>query len=286
MSLEFGVCLYSVHTELQKDYLHTIEKVAEIGYKNVELLAGFTIDKRFGETIPVKVLKNKFKELGLNTISTHETIPQGYDLLAQDWDRILEYNSELGCERIVIPAVWAKGVADTLDAAEQLNKLGKRCKQFGEQLYLHTHALEFKEVDHHTLSDLLFDNTDPEYLKFEVDMAWAMRGGADPLSILKKLGSRCDIVHQKDISKNTNPVNLFELITDEDDELDIMQVYRKYVKPGDFVDLGEGIFDFETVYNSIKQMGHVKYTFAENEGKNADRFKSIENDYKVMKKYV
>ncbi|HEX2947273.1 MAG TPA: hypothetical protein VHT96_15120, partial [Clostridia bacterium] len=161
-----------------------------------------------------------------------------------------------------------------------------KCARHGEQLYLHTHALEFKKIGDHVLADLIFDNTDPEYLKFEVDMAWAMRGGVDPLDILQKLGSRCDLVHQKDISKNAHPVNILELATEEDDKLGVFGVYRKYVKPGDFVNLGEGIFDFERIYQGIKKMSFVKYTLAENEGVDSDRFRSIEIDYNTLKKYV
>lgn len=33
-------------------------------------------------------------------------------------------------------------------------------------------------------------------------------------------------------------------------------------------------------------MGHVRYTFAANEGINLDRFQSIANDYKTLKHYV
>ena len=106
---------------------------------------------------------------------------------------------------------------------------------YGIQLYLHTHSHEFKRVGNEVLYDILAENTDPQYLKFQVDMAWTMRAGIDPVSVLEKLGSRCDMVHQKDISKKANPVNLFEVIKEDDEKLDVLKVYQKYVKPGDFV---------------------------------------------------
>lgn len=287
MSLIMGICLFSVHTELQNDYIGTIEKIAEIGYRNVELLAtNFQTNKRYIDTIPLKVIKNKYEELKLNIISTHEKLPSGNNLLDQDWDSVIKYNYELGCMRIVIPAVWIKGREDTLNTAEQFNVLGKKCNENGIQLYLHTHAHEFKRVGNEVLYDILIENTDPEYLKFQVDMAWTMRAGINPVSVLEKLGSRCDMVHQKDISRTANPVNLFEVIKEEDEKLDVLKVYQKYVKPGDFVDLGEGIFDFTAVYKRIKEMGYVKYAFAENESINTDRFKSSENDFNVLKKYI
>jgi sugar phosphate isomerase/epimerase len=287
MSLSFGVCLFSVYSELHKDYLKTLERIAAIGFENVELLANDPLAKqRFDLTVPLKTMKSKFAELKLNIISTHETVPMGDDLLAQDWDAIINFNAELGCKRIVIPAVWIKNREDTLRNAEKLNVLGLKCRANGEQLYLHTHSHEFKHDGQDILYDLLIDNTDPAYLKFQVDMAWTMRGGIDPLYILKKLGNRCDMVHQKDISKQANPVNLFEVIKPEDDQLGVLEVYQKYVKRGDFVDLGDGIFDFARVYQGIKEMGHVQYTFTENEGINTDRFASIEQDYHLIKKYV
>ena len=37
MTMEIGLNLYSVFRELNDDYFGTLEKVAEMGYKNIEL---------------------------------------------------------------------------------------------------------------------------------------------------------------------------------------------------------------------------------------------------------
>ncbi|WP_436243795.1 hypothetical protein [Paenibacillus sp. LjRoot56] len=60
----------------------------------------------------------------------------------------------------------------------------------------------------------------------------------------------------------------------------------KYRKPDMFVDLGEGSFDFKSVYSKIQELGHVKYTIVESDGERKDKYKSLENELKLLEQYV
>jgi sugar phosphate isomerase/epimerase len=285
MSLSLGVNLFSVFNELNNDYFGTLERVAAVGYTNVELITmNFMTGIRYSDTYPLQTIKKKLEELGLKPIAAHD----GMNKDIHDWDPIIKENYELGCEAIVMPSAWIKNREDTLRTAEQLNAIGKKCKENGLQLYFHNHFHEFKRVGDTTLYDIMIENTDPEYLKFELDLVWVIRAGLDPIAVLKKLGNRCDIVHQKDLSKEVVTVNVFDALQPGDEDLDMMQLYRGsgYIKQGDFVDLGTGVVDFKATYDQIKAMGFVKYAFIENEGISDDKLKSIESDLKVLQKYV
>ena len=47
--------------------------------------------------------------------------------------------------------------------------------------------------------DILFENTDPELVKIEIDCYWATCAGLDPTSIIKKYGDRIVSLHIKDL---------------------------------------------------------------------------------------
>lgn len=285
MNISIGVNLFSVFQALNNDYFGTLEKVAAAGYTNVELITtNFMTGVRYSDSFPLQNIKNKLDELGLKPIAAHERLDQD----AQNWDQLIQENAELGCKAIVLPSAWIKNREDTLKTAEQLNAIGKKCKENGLLFYFHNHFHEFKRWGDTTLYDILVENTDPSYVKFELDLVWVMRAGLDPMAVLEKLGSRCDIVHQKDLNKDIVILNVFDALQPGDEDLDMMQLYRGkgYIQAGDFVDLGTGVIDFKATYDKIKEMGTIQYAFVENEGTSDDKFTSIENDLKVLQKYV
>ncbi|MDQ6419505.1 TIM barrel protein [Paenibacillus sp. LHD-117] len=289
MSIAAGINIFSVHKELGEDYFGTLEKVAAAGYTNIELV-GFNMKTftRFIDEIPAESVRDKIRELGLKAVAVHEGTMPGQELDANDWDNVMSYYDVVGSERIVLPSVWIKDRESALRAAEQMNAIGKKMKEGGFQFYLHNHAHEFKRVGDETLFDLLLANTDPSYLKFEVDMAWVMRAGIDPVAVLEMLGERCDMVHQKDISKEAaGRLDIMEAMRlDGAENLEPMEAYGKYVKPGDFVELGMGLFDFAAVYERIRSMGHIRYALVEDEGESEDKIGSITRDLSVLGQYV
>ena len=49
--------------------------------------------------------------------------------------------------------------------------------------------------------DYIINNTNPEYVSFEMDLLWVQFGGGDPVQLLKKYGNRWKLVHLKDLRK-------------------------------------------------------------------------------------
>jgi sugar phosphate isomerase/epimerase len=286
MTMEIGLNLFSVFKELNEDYFGTLEKVAEIGYRNLELLTvNFSTGERYTDTYSLPVIKQKLMDLGLNAFSAHEGVAPGSAIMDADWDRIVEENAALGCKSIVFPMAFISGREDTLQTAEHLNQIGKKCKEAGLSFYYHNHAHEFRRVGESSLFELLAENTDPALVKFELDLVWVMRGGYDPLALLETLGNRCDMVHQKDLGQHVNPVTIFPSSPQETD-LETMKIYTEIVTPNDFVNLGTGIVNFHETYQKIHQLGHVRYAIVENEGQKGNKFTSIECDLKVIEKYA
>lgn len=86
-------------------------------------------------------------------------------------------------------------------AVEDFNMIGKVLKENGITFCYHNHGYEFQPYENGTLFDFIVQNTNPEYVSFEIDILWAFHGGAEPVALMKKYGNRFKLVHLKDLRK-------------------------------------------------------------------------------------
>lgn len=187
--------LYTVRDELEKDFTGTLRKVAEMGYANVEL-AGF------GGMSAID-LKATLDEFGLKAIGSHV----GLNLLEGDGlGKTIEDHKLIGVPYIVVPWLAPERRGDKasyLQLAETLNEIGETVKQGGQQLCYHNHNFEFDQVfDGKPALEILFDETDPDLVKAELDTYWVLFAGTDPVEFLGKYPGRFPLIHIKDMDKD------------------------------------------------------------------------------------
>ena len=92
-------------------------------------------------------------------------------------------------------------IEDAKKAVEVFNQAGKVLKENGLTFCYHNHGYEFQPAREGTLFDYLVQNTNPEYVSFEMDLLWTMHGGADPVELLNKYPGRWKLMHLKDLKK-------------------------------------------------------------------------------------
>ncbi len=216
-SRPIGLELYTVGAEFDKDPAGTMQKVAAMGYRTVELSPQGPTSK-----VSVADIKKALADNGLKNPSGHYILP---DLQGHLQER-MDTAKELGEEYMVLSVAW---VADpsrfqnanqmdmfmamlnglTLDDwkwnAEQLNKLGEQVKKAGLKLAYHNHNYEFKKLGDTTGYDELLRLTDPELVFFQMDCGWVSVAGHDPVEYLKKYPSRYRLLHIKDFKKGFTP---------------------------------------------------------------------------------
>lgn len=73
----------------------------------------------------------------------------------------------------------------------------KRCSANGMVFGYHNHHKEFDEFDGRYAFDILLCGDDA--MVYELDTYWSEYAGVDTLAYLEKLGSRCPLVHLKDM---------------------------------------------------------------------------------------
>jgi sugar phosphate isomerase/epimerase len=86
--------------------------------------------------------------------------------------------------------------------AEQLNKIGAAAKQAGLRCGYHNHNMEFRSYDGVVAYDELLRLTDPQLVTMEMDIAWVVTAGVDPVKYLKKHDDRISLLHVKDVVKD------------------------------------------------------------------------------------
>jgi sugar phosphate isomerase/epimerase len=202
--IPLGIQLWTVKDEAEKDLEGTLRKLYAIGFRQIEF-AGF-----YGKT--AAEIGSLMKGIGFTLVSMHSSA----DDIAAKGDAIIADAKTLGLKYIICSSPmsdaakakleWAQKM-DALDPsdwkmnAELFNKFGKTAKAAGLQFGYHNHHVEFKKFGAQTAFDTLFASTDPELVKIELDVGWAVAARQDPIAILDKYKGRVVALHVKDIGK-------------------------------------------------------------------------------------
>ena len=80
-----------------------------------------------------------------------------------------------------------------------LNEAGKALKEEGISLLYHNHNCEFLRFENGEFAyECIVNNTDPDYVGFELDSFWAADAGVNPLELMDLLGNRMKLYHIND----------------------------------------------------------------------------------------
>jgi sugar phosphate isomerase/epimerase len=240
-----GLQLYTVRTEMPKDFDGTIAKVAETGYKEVEF-AGY-----FGHS--PKATRAVLDKNGLTSPSEH--IP--YEDIEKKWPETLEAANIVGQKFIVCP--WIDEKQRNADgwkrAAELFNKAGEASQKAGIQFCYHNHSFEFSPVEGlggEGAYDFLLTETDPKLVKMEMDLCWISVAGKDPVSYFEKYPGRFPMVHVKDYVNDPNATSSYAGAT------------GSVVFKGRLADVGQGTIDWKRIFAHSETAG-IEHYFVEND---------------------
>src|SRR5579864_276762 len=253
LGLPIGLELYTVRNELEKDFAGTIQKVAAIGYKEVELYAFL---KK-----PAAEIRRTLADNGLVCPVAH------YDLtLEPHLTQEIDYAHQLGLKYMVV--AWLtpeerKSLDQYKRYAEFFNRAGAETKKAGIQFGYHNHNFEFKTFDGKVAFDELLRLTDPQLVKIELDCFWMTWAGRNPVDYMKRDPGRYPILHIKDRKPG------FGTSTDVDD------------KPGPFTEVGHGIIEWKPIFAAAA--AGVKHYFVEQDFCDRSPFESARISYEYLK---
>ena len=138
------------------------------------------------------------EDAGLTCCSAHEIFE---DIESQSVEIIKKMN-QLGCKQIVSAnplKVDFDSVSSVQTFTKRLNKIGKLYREAGLTLIYHNHSREFARPEGAvTCLDYIFNNTDAENVRAQLDIYWIQLGGGNPESWCKKLKGRLASLHLND----------------------------------------------------------------------------------------
>ena len=198
-----GLQLYSIRDSIMKDVPAAIAKVGKMGYKFVEP-AGYGDGKLYG--MEPAAFKALCQSNGLTILSSHvgQVVPDSanYEKTMAWWDACIDAHVAAGAKYLVQPFMGS-GAYNSLDTlkmyCDYFNKIGEKCKAKGIQFGYHNHDKEFStKLNGQTIYDFMMANTDPSKVTFEMDLYWAVVGGANPVDYFNKYPGRIQLWHIKD----------------------------------------------------------------------------------------
>jgi sugar phosphate isomerase/epimerase len=183
--------LYTVRDKLTSpsDVAETFARIREIGYEAVQF---FPI-----ECISVSQAAGLLAEAGLVCCSTHFDTTR----LLEEPQAIIEDLAALQCASTALP--YPSGMAfdtadDVLDLCKRLDAVGRVYHEAGVSFAYHNHAIEFRRFEGRLMLDIIYDETNPEWVQGEPDTYWIQYGGGDSVGWCRKLKGRLPLLHLKD----------------------------------------------------------------------------------------
>ncbi len=193
----FGIQLYMVRAEMEKDPAGTLKQLRAMGYRQLESFGG---SKGMYWGLGNRGFRKLCAGLGLDLVSSH------YNDDTAPLDRQASDAAEIGMKYLICP--W-KGPQTSIDAfkriADEFNQNGEICRKHGLRFAYHPHDYPYKKIDGQLPIDVLLENTDKELVDFQMDFYYAVTEGQDPAKYLDKYPDRFRLSHLRDVLKKRFP---------------------------------------------------------------------------------
>jgi sugar phosphate isomerase/epimerase len=173
----------------------SLKRVRKIGYQAVQVSGMGPI----AEEELLRILDGE----GLVCCVTHEP----GERILQEPQRVVDRLRKLKCRHTAYPysgGIKFDSTASVKEFSAKLNAAGKVLHDAGLVLSYHNHAIEFRRLEGRTILEMIFAETDPRYLKAEIDTYWVQYGGGSPLEWCRKMKKRLPLLHLKDYGVNAN----------------------------------------------------------------------------------
>jgi sugar phosphate isomerase/epimerase len=140
------------------------------------------------------------KARGLRIPSMHTDL----DTLLTRMGPLAEAAHVLGARYVVLPAIpdeFRKTTDDYHKIASTFNSIGAAAKKEGIAFAYHNHGYGLFRQEGKMPIDIIFAETDPSLVYFEMDIFWTVAGGIDPIELLTKHKGRYKMMHVKDMKE-------------------------------------------------------------------------------------
>ena len=246
-----GLQLFTFFNVIDDDVEGTLKKIAAVGYKEIE--SAFSKKGGYYGMKPKEFAKF-LADTGMSWKSHHvlgapfkmppgAKMPAGPDgkpitippmrNLRDNMQELIDEVAEGGAEYLVCANTPITTLDEIKSSIEVLNKTDEACKKTGISFAYHNHDAEFHAVEGQIPYEMFLSQTT---MKMELDLAWATKGGKDPVELFKQNSGRFPLWHVKDLDAK-----------------------RETILP-----VGEGTIDYKRIFDAASTAG-MKYFFVEHD---------------------
>jgi len=219
-----GLQLFTFFGFIDDAVPETLKKISDIGYREIE--SAFSKKGGYYGLKP-KEFASMVASMGMAWKSHHVLgapfkLPKGYKMplgsdgkpmtiptvlnLRDNMQQIVDEASEGGIQYLVCANTPIASLEEVHSSIEVLNKTGEACKKAGINFCYHNHDMEFHAVEGKVPYDLFLSDLNPTQVMFELDLAWSIKGGADPVALFKAHPGRFPLWHVKDLDASRTQV--------------------------------------------------------------------------------
>lgn len=183
--------LWSIREDCGKDLPGTLQAVAEMGYEGVEFAGYYDYS--------AEELRQILDDIGLAVAGTHIDLDT---LLGNELPATIEFNKVLGNQFLIVPGLPEErrdSRAAWRQTAQIFNEISEKVRSHDMWVGYHNHYIEFTEMDGELPWDTFFSHTVDEVV-MQLDTGNALRGGGQPVALLKQYPGRARTVHLKEYS--------------------------------------------------------------------------------------
>jgi sugar phosphate isomerase/epimerase len=193
---KLAVQLYTLRDFLKTrdDFAESLRKIADIGYRAVQLSAVGCMDDG---TVDANEARMLLDGNGLKCVATHRT----WTNLAEKTDDEIAFHKTLNCDYVAIgglpkeyESAGLEGYRKFLDDSAPVIA---RLKAAGITFGYHNHSHEFRRESGVRLYDLFIEQGGPDFT-LEVDTYWVWHAGVDPVALFERVPGRVPVIHHKD----------------------------------------------------------------------------------------
>lgn len=263
-----GIQLFTFFNTMDQDVRGTLQAISEVGYREIE--SAFSKKGGYYGLKPLE-FKKLVNELGMQWKSHHvlgapfklppgAKMPNGPDgkpmvfppmrNLRENMQELVDEAAEGKLEYLVCANTPTATLDEIKSSIEVLNKTNEACKKAGIVFAYHNHDMEFTKVEGKIPYDLLLSET---HIKMELDLAWATKGGKDPVDLFKQQPGRFPLWHVKDLDAS-----------------------RENILP-----VGEGTIDYKRIFEAAPTAG-MRHFFVEHDMPK-DALSSIKSSYRYLR---
>jgi sugar phosphate isomerase/epimerase len=204
-----GVQLYTLREALAADPEAALQALAVAGIREVELYGLTSADSVFG--MPLLSFRTLLDRYNLSMTCTH-VFAENIEVAAVSRSARI-----LGIDTVILTIApgfiqnspegmrvqGPQSIEEMDNIAELLNSLGRQFRTEGMLFGYHNHHVEFLPVAGEIPYNHILWNTDPQFVRCELDIGWMALAGVDYLDVLDRFGHRTLSCHMKDFNGNT-----------------------------------------------------------------------------------